>query len=126
VAEGKVDPFTSSLSSRFSAPITGASRAQHCFHQFGAVDGDHGHRAAGVRGRRRQAPAGSRPLADGGGRADRLCRQPAEVEYWPRRSQKYLPYVFSLFTFILFANLLGLLPLALVGLHPFTATSHFR
>ncbi len=39
--------------------------------------------------------------------------------------RKYLPYVFSLFTFILFANLLGLLPLALVGIHPFTATSHF-
>jgi F-type H+-transporting ATPase subunit a len=39
--------------------------------------------------------------------------------------RKYLPYIFSLFMFILFANLLGLLPLALVGLHPFTATSHF-
>ena len=39
--------------------------------------------------------------------------------------RKYLPYIFSLFTFILFANLLGLLPLALVGVHPFTATSHF-
>ncbi|MBC2666216.1 F0F1 ATP synthase subunit A [Novosphingobium flavum] len=37
----------------------------------------------------------------------------------------YLPYVFSLFMFILFANMLGLLPLALVGLHPFTPTSHF-
>ena len=39
--------------------------------------------------------------------------------------RKYLPYVFSLFMFILFANLLGLLPLGLVGLHPFTFTSHF-
>lgn len=39
--------------------------------------------------------------------------------------RKYLPYVFSLFMFILFANILGLLPLALVGVHPFTATSHF-
>ncbi len=39
--------------------------------------------------------------------------------------RKYLPYVFSLFMFILFANMLGLLPLALVGLHPFTPTSHF-
>lgn len=39
--------------------------------------------------------------------------------------RKYLPYIFSLFTFILFSNLLGLLPLALVGVHPFTATSHF-
>src|SRR5919107_1135650 len=40
--------------------------------------------------------------------------------------KKYVPYIFSLFTFILVANLLGLLPLAIVpGLHTFTTTSHF-
>jgi F-type H+-transporting ATPase subunit a len=40
--------------------------------------------------------------------------------------KKYVPYIFSLFTFILVANILGLLPLAVVpGLHPFTTTSHF-
>ncbi|MBB5986201.1 F-type H+-transporting ATPase subunit a [Sphingobium sp. B1D3A] len=39
--------------------------------------------------------------------------------------RKYVPYIFSLFMFILFANLLGLLPLGLIGLHPFTFTSHF-
>ena len=39
--------------------------------------------------------------------------------------RKYTPYVFSLFMFILFANLIGLLPLGVVGLHPFTVTSHF-
>lgn len=39
--------------------------------------------------------------------------------------RKYVPYVFSLFMFILFANLLGLAPLGLVGVHPFTFTSHF-
>lgn len=39
--------------------------------------------------------------------------------------KKYIPYVFSLFMFILLANFLGLLPLGLVGLHPFTFTSHF-
>jgi F-type H+-transporting ATPase subunit a len=39
--------------------------------------------------------------------------------------RKYVPYIFSLFMFILFANLLGLLPLGLVNLHPFTFTSHF-
>ncbi len=39
--------------------------------------------------------------------------------------KRYVPYVFSLFMFILLANLLGLLPLGLVGLHPFTFTSHF-
>jgi len=40
--------------------------------------------------------------------------------------KKYVPYIFSLFSFILFANVLGLLPLGLVpGVHPFTFTSHF-
>ncbi|HZV17600.1 MAG TPA: F0F1 ATP synthase subunit A [Sphingobium sp.] len=37
----------------------------------------------------------------------------------------YVPYVFSLFMFILVANLLGMLPLGLIGVHPFTFTSHF-
>ncbi|MFZ5745824.1 MAG: F0F1 ATP synthase subunit A [Pseudomonadota bacterium] len=39
--------------------------------------------------------------------------------------KKYVPYIFSLFMFILFANILGLMPLGLVGVHPFTFTSHF-
>ncbi|MBW8785612.1 MAG: F0F1 ATP synthase subunit A [Novosphingobium sp.] len=39
--------------------------------------------------------------------------------------KKYVPYVFSLFMFILFANILGLLPLGIIGIHPFTFTSHF-
>lgn len=39
--------------------------------------------------------------------------------------KKYVPYVFSLFMFILMANLLGLMPIGLFGLHPFTFTSHF-
>jgi F-type H+-transporting ATPase subunit a len=38
--------------------------------------------------------------------------------------RKFVPYIFSLFMFILFANLLGMLPVGLVGLHPFTVTSH--
>lgn len=42
-----------------------------------------------------------------------------------KAGRKYLPYVFSLFAFILFANMLGLMPLALFGVHPFTSTSHF-
>jgi len=42
-----------------------------------------------------------------------------------KAGRKYIPYVFSLFMFILFANILGLLPLGVVGLHPFTFTSHF-
>ncbi len=39
--------------------------------------------------------------------------------------KRYVPYIFSLFMFILFANVLGLLPLGLFGIHPFTFTSHF-
>ena len=39
--------------------------------------------------------------------------------------RKYVPWVFTVFMFILFANLLGLMPFALVGAHPFTVTSQF-
>jgi F-type H+-transporting ATPase subunit a len=39
--------------------------------------------------------------------------------------KKYLPWVFTIFIFILFANLLGLMPFALVGAQPFTVTSQF-
>jgi F-type H+-transporting ATPase subunit a len=40
--------------------------------------------------------------------------------------KKFMPYIFSLFVFILTANFLGLFPLAIVpGFHQFTTTSHF-
>jgi F-type H+-transporting ATPase subunit a len=40
--------------------------------------------------------------------------------------KKYMPYIFSLFVFILVANLLGLVPLSIIpGQHQFTTTSHF-
>ena len=40
--------------------------------------------------------------------------------------KKYMPYIFSLFVFILTANLLGLVPLSVIpGQHQFTTTSHF-
>ena len=42
-----------------------------------------------------------------------------------KAGKKYVPYIFSLFMFILFGNLLGLLPLGVLGIHPFTFTSHF-
>ncbi len=42
-----------------------------------------------------------------------------------KAGKKYVPYVFSLFMFILFGNMLGLLPLGVLGIHPFTFTSHF-
>ncbi len=42
-----------------------------------------------------------------------------------KAGRKYVPYIFSLFMFILFANILGLMPLGLLGVHPFTFTSHF-
>jgi F-type H+-transporting ATPase subunit a len=38
--------------------------------------------------------------------------------------KKYIPYVFTIFMFILIANLLGMVPIGVVGLHPFTVTSH--
>ena len=39
--------------------------------------------------------------------------------------KKFAPYIFSLFFFILFANFVGVLPLAIVpGLHTFAVTSH--
>lgn len=40
--------------------------------------------------------------------------------------RKYVPWVFTIFMFILFANLLGMMPFAIVpGVHPFTVTSQF-
>lgn len=40
--------------------------------------------------------------------------------------KKFEPLLFSLFTFILVANFLGILPFAIIpGLHPFATTSHF-
>ena len=39
--------------------------------------------------------------------------------------KRFAPYIFSLFFFILFANLVGVLPLAILpGLHTFAVTSH--
>ncbi|ATE66025.1 F0F1 ATP synthase subunit A [Rhizorhabdus dicambivorans] len=38
--------------------------------------------------------------------------------------KKFTPYVFSLFMFILIANILGMMPTGVVGVHPFTVTSH--
>jgi len=40
--------------------------------------------------------------------------------------RKYVPWVFTVFIFILFANLMGMMPFGLIpGLHPFTVTSQF-
>jgi F-type H+-transporting ATPase subunit a len=41
------------------------------------------------------------------------------------KGKRFVPYIFSLFSFILVCNLLGLLPLAIFGIHPFTVTSQF-
>ena len=38
--------------------------------------------------------------------------------------RKYVPFIFTLFMFILFVNMLGMLPISVVGGHAFTATSH--
>ncbi len=42
-----------------------------------------------------------------------------------RDGRKYVPWVFTIFMFILTANLLGMMPFAIVGVHPFTVTSQF-
>lgn len=39
--------------------------------------------------------------------------------------KKYTPWVFTLFMFILFANWWGMMPVGIVGIHPFTVTSQF-
>jgi F-type H+-transporting ATPase subunit a len=39
--------------------------------------------------------------------------------------RKYVPWVFTLFMFILTANLLGMMPFALFGIHAFIVTSQF-
>jgi len=40
--------------------------------------------------------------------------------------RKYVPWVFTIFVFILFANLIGMMPFGIVpGVHPFTVTSQF-
>jgi F-type H+-transporting ATPase subunit a len=39
--------------------------------------------------------------------------------------KRFVPYVFSLFMFILIANLMGMMPFGIIpGVHPFTVTSH--
>ena len=43
-----------------------------------------------------------------------------------KAGRKYVPYIFTLFMFILFGNLLGLMPVGLIPhVHAFTFTSHF-
>jgi|TARA_R110002020_G_scaffold75026_9_gene191340 F-type H+-transporting ATPase subunit a len=40
--------------------------------------------------------------------------------------KKYTPWIFTLFMFILFSNLLGMMPFGIIpGIHPFTVTSQF-
>jgi F-type H+-transporting ATPase subunit a len=40
--------------------------------------------------------------------------------------KKYVPWVFTVFIFILFANLMGMMPFGVIpGVHPFTITSQF-
>jgi F-type H+-transporting ATPase subunit a len=40
--------------------------------------------------------------------------------------RKYVPWVFTVFVFILFSNLMGMMPFGIIpGVHPFTVTSQF-
>jgi F-type H+-transporting ATPase subunit a len=55
------------------------------------------------------------------GFVDNITRQNIGAE-----GRKYLPWVFTAFVFILFANWIGAMPFAIVpGAHPFTVTSQF-
>ena len=73
-------------------------------------------------GMKRQVVPGRWQMAVEGftGFIDKLLKQNIGKE-----GRAFLPYVFTLFMFILFANVLGLMPLGVVGVHPFTFTSHF-
>lgn len=42
-----------------------------------------------------------------------------------KEGRAYIPWIFTIFIFITFANFLGMLPLAVFGPHPFTVTSQF-
>jgi len=40
--------------------------------------------------------------------------------------RKYVPWIFTIFVFILFANFMGMMPFGIIpGVHPFTVTSQF-
>ena len=54
------------------------------------------------------------------GFVDNITRSNIGVE-----GRNYLPWVFTAFVFILFANWIGAMPFAIVGAHPFTVTSQF-
>jgi len=54
------------------------------------------------------------------GFVDNITRQNIGPE-----GRKYLPWVFTSFVFILFANWIGAMPFAIAGAHPFTVTSQF-
>ena len=73
-----------------------------------------------------EAPARSRPLADGGRGLTGFIDDMVKVNIGPE-GKKFMPYIFSLFIFILVANLLGLMPLAIVPApHPFTVDQPFQ
>ena len=80
-----------------------------------AVDGADVRRALAVHARRHEARAGSRPLAGRGRGLHRLHHHRWSTPTSGPKGRKYVPWVFSLFMFILFANLLGMMPFALVG-----------
>ena len=42
-----------------------------------------------------------------------------------KEGRAYIPWIFTIFIFIIFSNYLGMLPLAVFGPHPFTVTSQF-
>ena len=54
-----------------------------------------------------------------------FCASMIDTSVGPE-GRKYLPWVFTIFIFILFANLMGMMPFGIFpGIHPFTVTSQF-
>ena len=93
-------------------------RRRPLLHQLGAADDDRGRRGHRAdRARHAQSGAGPRPIAVG--RRDELRVRRRHGGHQCRAAARpYFPFVFTLFMFILFANLLGLVP------YSFTVTSH--
>ena len=81
-------------------------------HQQRLVDADRPRLDLAVHARRDEAPAGARPLAGRGRGRHRLRHLDAGRPASGPRGANIVPWVFTIFMFILFANLLGLMPFA--------------
>ena len=110
--EGKVDPMKQFQIEPLFGSDLGHCRFQHRIHQFSALDGYH-HVLLWVfvaGGMKRELVPGRWQMAveTFTGFIDDMLEANIGKE-----GRKYVPYIFSLFMFILFGNLLGLLPIGI-------------